>query len=234
MTTRLDQSFQQIRQFTLHASHELKTPLTAMRLHLETTLHDAISLAPEQRRWMLDQLEEMQRLTRIVDGLTLLTKADAGLVPLEKRPVRLSQLVRESFEDTVVLAEAHEVQATLTGCEELVVLGDPDRLRQALLNLTDNAVKYNRAGGTVRMALRKAEEAAEIEITNTGDGIPSELQPHVFERFVRGSDALSKAGDGCGLGLTIVQWIVQAHGGAIQISSDATGKTTAAVRLPLA
>ena len=234
MTTRVDRFFQQIRQFTLHASHELKTPLTAMRLHLETVLREAESLPPKQRQWMLTQLEEIQWLIRIVDGLTLLTKADAGLVTLEKRPVRLGQLVRESFDDAVVLAEAHEVQATLAGCEELVVLGDPARLRQALLNLTDNAVKYNRAGGTVRMALRKAEEAAEIEITNTGDGIPSELQPHVFERFVRGNDALSKAGDGCGLGLPIAQWIVQAHGSAIQIASDATGKTTAAVRLPLA
>jgi signal transduction histidine kinase len=234
MTARLDQSFQQMRQFTLHASHELKTPITAMRLHLETEFNVWGTLAPNHRRLIDVQLHELQRLTRIVDGLTLLTKADAGLVTLEKKPVRLGQLVRESFDDTVVLAEAHDVRATLAGCEDLVVPGDANRLRQALLNLTDNAVKYNRAGGTVRMALRKAEDAAEIEITNTGDGISPELQPHVFERFVRGRDALSKAGDGCGLGLTIVQWIVQAHGGAIQISSDATGRTTAAVRLPLA
>lgn len=233
MTGRIDQSVQQIRQFTLHASHELKTPLTAMRLHLETALNDADALPLEQHRWMHVQLEERQRLTRIVDGLTLLTKADAGLVPLEKKPVRLSQLVRASFEDTVVLAEARGVQATLTGCEELVVLGDPDRLRQALMNLTDNAVKYNRAGGTVRMALRKVEDAAEIEITNTGDGIPPELQSRVFERFVRGSDALSKAVEGCGLGLPIVQWIVQAHGGTIKIATDATQLTTAFIRLPV-
>ena len=233
MTARLDQSFQQIRQFTLHASHELKTPITAMRLHLETALNDSDTLAPKHYRWIHVQLEEMQRLTRIVDGLTLLTKADAGMVRLERQPLRLDKLVQESYDDAVVLAETHEVQATLTGCEELVVLGDPDRLRQALLHLTDNAIKYNRAGGAVHMALHKVQDAAEIEITNTGDGIPPELQPHVFERFVRGRDALSKAIDGCGLGLPIVQWIVQAHGGTIRIATNAAQLTTALIQLPI-
>ena len=167
-------------------------------------------------------------------GLTLLTKADAGLVKLERQPLRLDDLVRESYEDGQVLAESQQVQVALTACENLTVVGDRHRLRQALMNLTDNAVKYNRATGTVRMALRKAEDAAEIEISNTGEGIPAELQPRLFERFVRGRDALSKAVDGCGLGLPIVQWIVQAHGGTVRIASDPRGLTTARVRLPLA
>jgi signal transduction histidine kinase len=233
-TARLDQSFQQIRQFTLHASHEWKTPLTAMRLHLETAFREAESRPAEQPQWMFTQLEEIQRLTRIVDGLTLLTKADAGLVTLEKRPVRLSQLVRETFDDTAVLAEAHDIQVTLTDCEELVVLGDPDRLRQALLNLADNAVKYNRDGGSVRMALRRTGNGAEIEINNTGGGIPAELQPRLFERFERGNDALSKAVEGCGLGLAIVQRIVQGHGGTVRILSEPGKLTTALLRLPAA
>lgn len=232
-TARLDEAFQQIRQFTLHASHELKTPLTAMRLHLETALREERSPTSEPAPWMLAQLEEIQRLTRIVDGLTLLTKADAGLVTVEMKPVQLSQLVREHFDDTILLAEAHDVKATLTNCEDLVVLGDADRLRQVLLNLTDNSVKYNHSGGRVRMSLHRAGNTAEFAISNTGEGIPLELQPRVFDRFVRGSDALSKSVEGCGLGLAIVQWIVQAHGGTIQIGTDAAKLTTALVRLPI-
>jgi signal transduction histidine kinase len=233
-TERLDQSFNQVRKFTLHASHELKTPLTVMHLQLETALKESQSWPPEHRKWIAAQLENSQRLSRIVDGLTLLTKADAGLVTLEKKPVRLNQLVQESFGDIVLLAEAYDVQARMLRCEDLVVLGDADRLRQVLFNLTDNALKYNRTGGTVRMALRRAEDAAEIEVTNTGDGISPELQSHMFERFVRGPDTLGKAVEGCGLGLAIVRWIVEAHGGKVYLLSEPGKNTTALVRLPLA
>ena len=234
MTARLDDSFQEIRRFTLNASHELKTPLTAMRLHLETSLQGAPAVPREQREWILAQLDEMQRLTQIVDALTLLTKADAGLVRLERQPLQLDELVRESYEDGRLCAESRQVHMALTACEEATVLGDPHWLRQALHRLTDNAVKYNRPAGNVRMTLRKAPNAAELEIMNTGDGIAPELQPHMFERFVRGRDALSSAVEGCGLGLAICQWIVREHGGTIQISSTPGQTTTVAVRLPLA
>jgi signal transduction histidine kinase len=183
---------------------------------------------------MQSQYEEVRRLARIVDTLTLLTKADAGLVMLERKTVRLDQLVRECFDDAVILAEDHEVQVTLAVCEEVTVLGDRDRLRQLLLNLTDNAVKYNRPGGTVAMRLRKTSARAELEISNTGEGLPPELQGRVFDRFVRGDGARKKSADGCGLGLTICQWIVHGHDGTIQISSAPDQTTTVSVRLPLA
>jgi signal transduction histidine kinase len=234
MTTRLDESFQQIQRFTLHASHELKTPLTAMRLHLETEIKVWGSLAPNQHRLIHVQLDAIERLTRIVDGLTLLTKVDAGMVKLACAPLQLDELVRESCEDGQALAEARQIRVALTKCEPVTLRGDAQRLRQALLNLTDNAVKYNRRRGLVSVSLRKAGDAAELEITNTGDGIPEELQPHVFERFVRGNDALSNAIDGCGLGLPIVQWIVQAHHGSVRLSSKPGETTTVAIRLPLA
>jgi len=235
MAQRLDQAFQQVRQFTLHASHELKTPLTVMRAELGAATRDAESLPPAEMRERLHSLlDEVQRLARIVDGLTLLTKADAGLLRLERQPVRLDQFVRECFDDAVILAEAHAVNVRLGVCEELIVLGDRDRLRQVLLNLTDNAVKYNRRGGTVTMALRRAGGMAELEITNTGAGIPPELQARIFDRFVRGDEARQRTVEGCGLGLTICQWIVQGHGGTIQISSTPGQVTTARVRLPLA
>jgi signal transduction histidine kinase len=233
MTARLDQSFQQIREFTLHASHELKTPLTVMRAGLETHLRDAGALAPGQPEWAQAQLDEVQRLARIVDSLTLLTKADAGLITLERQPVPLADLMRECFEDAQILAEPHGVTVTLAACEPLEISGDRHRLRQLLLNLTDNAVKYNQAGGRVMLALRRADGLAEIEVANTGPGISPELQARVFERFVRGTEARNRAADGCGLGLAICQWIVQAHGGTIGISTDAARLTTVRVRLPL-
>jgi len=233
MTARLHESFQQIREFTLHASHELKTPLTVMRVQLETRLQDEKSLSPEDVEWLECELNEVLRLSQIVDSLTLLTKGEAGQVKLERKPLRLDELVRESYDDTQILAEAQGVKVALNECELVELSGDRHRLRQLLLNLTDNAVKYNHPGGTVAIALRRHNGSAEIEITNTGEGIPPELQPRVFERFVRGDEARSRAIEGCGLGLTICRWIVQSHGGTIQLSSDAAKKTTATVRLPL-
>ncbi len=231
MAGRLDKSIREIQRFTAHASHELKTPLTAMSAQLGVALREA---APAQRPWMLAQLAEIQRLARIVDGLTLLAKADAGLVQLVREPLQLDELVRETCEDGQALAQPRAVRLVLTACETATVLGDAGRLRQALFNLTDNAIKYNHPQGQVSVALRKTGEAAELEITNTGRGIPADLQPHVFERFVRGKEALSQGIEGCGLGLPIVQWIVRAHAGSIRLRSTPGDTTTIAVRLPLA
>jgi signal transduction histidine kinase len=233
MTDRINGSFQQVREFTLHASQELKTPLTVMRAQLETAVKDQ-ALKPEQREWILAQLDEVQRLAAIVDSLTLLTKIDAGLVTLEHQPVRLDELVRECFEDAMILADPQRISVKLNECEPLTILGDRHRLRQLLLNLADNAAKYNRSGGTISFGLRRAGQTAVLEISNTGDGIPDDLQGRVFERFVRGSGARRMAADGCGLGLTIAQWIVQAHRGGITLATNEAGLTTARLIFPLA
>ena len=233
MAARLEQSFSQIREFTLHASHELKTPLTIMRAQLGTLLANPAALSAADREVLHGLLDEVQRLGKIVDSLTLLTKADSGLLPLERQPVPLDQLVREGLEDAEVLAQPQGIKVISGEIAAVLILGDRHRLRQLLLNLTDNAVKYNRPGGSITLALRQRENFAELEITNTGAGIPAELQPRIFERFVRGAEARTKAIEGCGLGLTIVQWIVQAHGGTIQIASTPGGYTTVTVRLPL-
>jgi signal transduction histidine kinase len=231
MTARLDDSFNRIREFTLHASHELKTPLTVMHGELETALRDD---ATANRERLLSQLDEVQRLGKIVDALSLLTKADAGLITLKAEPVRLDELVREGFADAQILAQPHRIKTDLSRCEEASVSGDRHRLRQLLLNLTDNAVKYNQPDGSVTIDLHRNEKFAEFKITNTGAGIPPELQTRVFDRFFRCDSAHGNAVDGCGLGLSIAQWIVQAHKGEIQIASDAAKLTTVTVRLPLA
>lgn len=234
MTARLDQSFQQVRDFTLHASHELKTPLTVMRAELETVLRDSPSLDAGRRDWIHGLLDEVQRLTKIVDALTLLAKADAGQANLTLRPVRFGHLVQENYEDALILAEPHRVRVTLLECENLAVMGDPHRLRQLLLNLTDNAVKYNLPGGTVTMSLKADGGVARFEIANTGHGVPSEIGAHVFEQFVRGDNARRRGVEGSGLGLSIARWIVQAHNGNIRFASVPDGETTVVVTIPLA
>ena len=232
MIGRLEQSFLRIREFTLHASHELKTPLTVMRGELETSLQEE-TLAPAQRERVESELDELQRLTIIVDGLTLLTKADAGLITLTLTPLAFDELVRDSFADAQLLAQASGLGVELTACETASVRGDAHRLRQLLLNLADNAVKYNQPGGSITMALRRAGDSAEFTIANTGPGIPAEALPRVFDRFFRGDPAHSKDIDGCGLGLSIAQWIVSVHNGTIRIKSVPSKLTTVTVRLPL-
>jgi len=231
MTTRLDGSFQRIREFTLHASHELKTPLTILRGEIETGLH-AEKLPPAQREKLSGQLDELQRLTQIVDGLTLLTKADAGQVPLKFAPLALDEIVRDVFEDAKILARPANISVHLAADENIAISGDRHRLRQLLLNLADNAVKYNQPGGTVEFSLRRDGADAELKISNTGKSIPPEVLPHVFERFYRGDPAHNSSVDGCGLGLSIVQWIVRAHQGTIKIESGPGKPTTVMVRLP--
>jgi signal transduction histidine kinase len=232
MTARLNNSFQRIREFTLHASHELKTPLTVMHGELETALK-APSLDAAQREYLTSQLDEVQRLSKIVDALTLLTKADAGQIALNPEPVRLDELVREAFEDAQLLARPYNVDVSLTSCDGATISGDRHRLRQLLLNLTDNAVKYNKTNGLVRMELNRNNGDAVFMIRNTGAGIPAESLSRVFDRFFRGDASHGKETDGCGLGLSISQWIVSAHGGTIRIESTPEKLTTVTVYLPL-
>jgi len=234
MAGRLEQSFQQIREFTLHASHELKTPLTVMRSQLETSLARETSLSDAQRAALENLHEEVVRLAKIVDGLTLLTKADAGMVALERKPVRFDELVREAAEDAEVLAQPTGVQVKLTQCDTVTVIGDRHRLRQVLLNLVDNGVKYNDAGGWLEINLQRDGEFAELVVTNTGKGIEPDQIGHVFDRFARGADAQGKAMEGCGLGLTIAKWVVEAHNGLIRVASEPGKTTSLAVRLPVA
>jgi signal transduction histidine kinase len=230
MTARLDDSFQHIREFTLHASHELKTPLTVLRGEMELSLNEE-NLTSAQREKLLSQIDEVERLAKIVDGLTLLTKADAGQIQLKHEPVPLDELTREAFADAKILAQPHGIEVCLETCEAAIVSGDRHRLRQLLLNLTDNAIKYNQPNGKVTMALRRHENYAELKISNTGAGIASELQSKIFERFFRGENSAGEI-EGCGLGLSIVQWIVNAHHGKIRLVSELNRETSVTIQLP--
>ena len=218
MTARLDDSFQRIREFTLHASHELKTPLTILRGELEASLTGE-QLSPSQRERVLSHIDEIERLTKIVDGLTLLAKADAGQIQLKCENVALDELVQDDLADAKILAQAQNIQVNLTACEKTTIVGDRHRLRQLLLNLTDNAIKYNHPGGTVDISLSKEADTATLIVSNTGPGVTPELQSRVFERFFRGEPSHNRNIDGCGLGLSIAQWIVHAHNASIAFAS---------------
>jgi signal transduction histidine kinase len=224
MTARMDDSFRRIHEFTLHASHELKTPLTILRGELESSLTNE-NLTLVQRERVVSHIDEIERLAKIVDGLTLLAKADAGQIQLKFESVSLDELVHDSVADAKILAQPQNIHVNLETCQEVAIQGDRHRLRQLLLNLTDNAIKYNQPGGSVNIALRNEPGAAVLIIANTGPGVSPELQSRVFERFFRGDASHNRTIDGCGLGLSIAQWIAHAHGATINLNST-VGKTT--------
>jgi len=232
MLARLEASVAQIRDFTIHASHELKTPLTIMRGEMETALSDP-ETTPAQRELFASQLDEIQRLTKIVEGLTLLARADAGQLILADDNVLLHELVKDSFADAQILAHARGIQVDLTACEEVILKGDRHRLRQLLLNLTDNAIKYNEPHGCVEISLRRSANTADLNISNTGPGIAPEFLERIFDRFFRGDPSQTANVEGCGLGLAIVEWIVQAHAGTIEITSEPGASTTVHVAFPI-
>ncbi len=231
MTARLEQSFEQVREFTLNASHELKTPLTIMRADVEGMMDDAHFSEP-QRAVLYAHVDEIDRMARLVDSLSFLTKADAQMIPLALENVSLDELVREAAEDAEVLAAAHHVTAQLGECAPTQVLGDRHRLRQVLLILCDNGVKYNRRDGTGRIALSllRQDNEAVLTVINTGPTLDPDEQLKVFDRFYRGSSEQSRCIEGSGLGLSIVQWLVQQHGGKIACSS-CDGETRFIIKL---
>jgi signal transduction histidine kinase len=202
-----------------------------MRGEIETALREE-NLSATQKERLLSQIDEIERLAKIVDGLTLLTKADAGQIQLKFEPVRLDELVRENVADAKILAQPHGIQVDLAMCDEVSIPGDRHRLRQMLLNLTDNAIKYNKPNGTVTLSLQRGNGSAELKIENTGAGLAPERQAHVFERFFRGDASHNSAVEGCGLGLSISQWIVTAHGGTIQFVSKPNQTTAVTLTFP--
>ena len=228
---RINDGVQQVREFTLHASHELKTPLTVLRAGLESSLREE-ALSPTQREQLAERLAELDRLARIVDGLTFLAKADAHLIENTRQSLQLDELVTGAFEDAQSLAHARSIKVELGECAPVVVFGDRNRLRQLLLNLVDNAVKYNVPGGRVTLSLKANQGSAWIVISNTGPGLAPEFQSRVFDRFFRGDLSHNDEIEGCGLGLAIARWIVEAHGGEISFVSEPGKLTTVSVRLP--
>lgn len=226
---RLEALFTSQQRFIADVSHELRTPLTVIKGNV-----DLMRRMKEFDADSLDSIDqEAGRLTRLVTDLLLLAKAEAGSLPLTKTPVELDTLLLEVVSEMRVLAGSR-VRVNLTEIDQLQVNGDRDRLKQVLLNLVANAVQYTPAGGNVFLSLGRAGEHAKLIVRDTGPGIPAEDLPYIFERFYRAEKSRTRSGAaGFGLGLSIAHWIVEQHGGKIEVSSQEGKGTTFAVWLPL-
>jgi len=234
MLARLQAAFDQLRRFTADASHELRTPLTAIRSVGEVALQEQKSPA-EYRDVIGSMLEEVDRLTRLVESLLTLSRADAGHVQLQRMDISLLALTREASSMVEVLAEEKGQRIDIDGDAGLIVSVDRLVLRQAIVNLLDNAIKYSPKN--TRIMVRIASSApgqASIDITDEGPGIPYEHQPYVFDRFYRVDQARTREWGGAGLGLAITRWAIEAHGGKIDLTSKNEAGTTFHVSLPLA
>jgi two-component system OmpR family sensor kinase len=228
---RLENLFNSQRRFLADVGHELRTPLTVIKGNVD--LMQRFGEADEESLTSIEN--EVDRLTRMVGDLLLLAQAESGKLPLDKHVVELDTLMLEALNQMNILAR-EKVQLHLGEIDQVLVCGDQDRLKQVLLNLIGNAINYTPQGGTVTLSLGKDQEEAILTIKDTGQGIPEEDIPHVFERFYRAekSRTRSRDGKGFGLGLSIAYWIVRNHEGHIDVESTEGEGTTFTVRLPLA
>jgi heavy metal sensor kinase len=220
--TRLESSFDQMRRFTSDASHELRTPLTAIRSVGEVGLRGRRDDAT-YREIIGSMLEEVDRLALLVDRLLMLSRADTGKAQLSVEPVDLPEVAEAIAEQLSVLAEEKNQSIKVRFDAVPRWNGDRVMLRQALLNLVDNAIKYSPVGGNIEIRGVQSADATIIDVTDTGPGIPTELRSRVFDRFYRVDEARSRENGGTGLGLAIAKWAVEVNGGRLTLepSNDA-------------
>jgi heavy metal sensor kinase len=232
MIRRLQESFARVRQFSADASHELRTPLTIMRGEIELSLRSPKT--PDAYRTVLEStLEEILRMTTIIDNLLTLAKADQGIALGSLSEVALDGLVEELHEDATLLAARKGLTVELRSNTPIVLVGDRLRLRQLFLNLVDNAIKYTPEGGTVTLALERRDGTAVFEVTDTGIGIPPADLDRIFDRFYRVDKARSRELGGSGLGLSIARWIAELHRGTIGVRSELQRGSVFTVTLPI-
>ena len=233
MIGRLDISFRQIRQFTSDASHELRTPLTIMKGETDLVLRRPRPLEDYQSV-LESNLEEIDRMTRIVDELLFLSRADMGEVKVESLPVSMESLVEDIHRQAKLLAQDRNIEVLLGTVMPVVVQGDDLRLRELLLNLVENAMKYSHPGGKVEISLLNDGREARLSVTDHGIGIAPADHKKIFQRFFRTDIARGHTKKGTGLGLAICAWIAELHKGRVEVKSDLGQGSTFTVVLPLA
>jgi heavy metal sensor kinase len=233
MIARLDAAFQRQRQFTADASHEMRTPLTAIKGQIEVALSRPRD-AEAYREVLRGANEEVDRLIRLVGSLLTLARADAGEIPLAAEPVSLAELVAAAVEQVRPAAEGKRITVDVTAGPDATVRADQDLLLQLLLNLLDNALKYTPEGGRVTAGWSADGASARVWVEDTGIGIDASEQPRIFDRFYRVDKARSRAAGGSGLGLSISRWIAEAHKGGVSVESSPGRGARFTVTLPFA
>jgi two-component system, OmpR family, sensor kinase len=231
MLQRLENLFRTQQRFLADVSHELRTPLTIIRGNLALLNQNNHSIDQETLKTIDGEAERMSRL--LSDLLLLAQSGDAGASAIQRTPVELDTLLLDVYRQACVMAAPRDGQlkVTLGDEDQALVEGDPDRLKQLLLNLVENAIKYT-PSGEVRLSLLKQDDKVGLRVSDTGMGIPAEDLPHIFERFYRVDKARSREKGGAGLGLSIADWIAQAHGGFIKVESQPGKGSTFTVWLP--
>jgi heavy metal sensor kinase len=247
MISRLDESFQQMKQFSSDASHELKTPLTILKGEVEVMLRKERT-SHEYQQTLKSNLEEINRMSQIVEDLLTLSKADTGEIRLNKEDINLTEILNEVVAQMNRLASSKKLDLSSSNHDENIHLfGDALRLRELFINLIENGIKYTEEGGSVRIFLQKVSSArnqsgwlerekgelVKIIVSDTGIGIAQEDQERIFDRFFRVDKARSREQGGSGLGLSICKWIVEAHQGDIEVESELGKGSSFIVRLPL-
>ncbi len=226
---RLEALFTSQQRLLADVSHELRTPLTVIKGNAD--LMRRMNSLDEESLASIDQ--EAGRLSRLVGGLLLLAQAESGKLALVEKPVELDLLVTEVFQEMSVLA-GNKVRLHLNEIDQVIIRGDRDRLKQVFINLVANAIQYTPSGGEIFISLEKIKDQARIICRDTGPGIPAEDLPHIFERFYRAEKSRTRGrSTGFGLGLSIANWIVERHGGRIEVNSKEGQGTAFAIWLPV-
>jgi heavy metal sensor kinase len=231
LLSRLDQSFDHMRRFVADASHELRTPVSIIRGEADVALSQDRSSA-EYQQTLAIILDESRRLSRLVDDLLNLARADAGRVKLQVEEFYLNDLVAECCRSAQSLASARRIALECHAAGDVAFRGDEELVRRMVMNLIDNAIRYTSESGRVTVALETEGAGVAIRVSDTGAGIPPEAVPHVFERFYRGDKARSRQDGGFGLGLPIVKWIAESHHGAVELATTPGAGSTFTVTMP--
>jgi heavy metal sensor kinase len=231
MIARLESSFKRMAEFTADASHELKTPICAMRGEAEVLLSKERKVE-EYQEGLAHFMEQFDHLNHMINDLILLSKFDTSQVELKMAPLRVDFLIKDLCNLFQILAEQKNIGLEMGTTEEVTMMGDKVRLQQLFTNLIDNAIKYT-SKGSVHVTVKKNENAAIVKISDTGIGISKEEQKDIFKRFYRVDKSRSKETGGVGLGLSIVEWIAHAHKGRIEVYSKLNEGATFTVYVPI-
>jgi len=233
MIERIQKGVQKVRQFTADASHELRTPLTIMRGEIEVALRRSRTVS-EYKKILRSALQELTWMEKIVNDLLLLSRADSGEIILQYEKINLTEFLQSIIEYYKKLLTQKKIALKVEFAnKDIQCKVDPDRFRQVIINLMDNAIKYTPKGGKISLNLKMDKNNVVILISDTGIGIPEKDLPFVFDRFYRVDKARSREQHSSGLGLAICKWIIEAHGGKIEIESVVNKGTTIKVMLPI-